>query len=153
MDSSDFYKHTRFIIQWFNSELSRCMDLYVETDTRSYVLTENYHCNILTTSRIYIDTTSGEKRLLPPYAWNSRFVNWKVAQDKLSYVVNACNMYAFDTFDEFVVYLKLVHAMQDRIPLFSVNPYMREESLTNFIDTDSEPAPPKRYKTQKIYIS
>lgn len=148
----------RSIVRWYHVNLAECMELYAVTsndgrNSTSYMLVENYCCNIVTTSRIYIDPKSGRELLMPPNAWISPFVTWKVDRESTNYRVNACNTYTFENFRDFIVYIGIVRATKDTVPFLTLRDQLREEAVAKLIDADIEPPPTTRIKRQKIYIS
>lgn len=147
------YARNQVAAQWFNSTLLDYMDLYVDPTTRCYLLMEKYNCDILTTSRIYIDHSTGKRILLPPSAWKSSVINWKENRPAYSYSMNGCTMYEFETFEDFITYIRVVHATRETIPFLRITNYLEEESLARLVDADSDPPQRKTVKPCKVYIS
>lgn len=143
----------RFVVRWFNEELSQHMELYVATPSKTYVLTENHCCDIIATSRVYIEAKSGVKRLLPPYAWKSPKIRWNVERSAASHFTNACNMYRFETFDELLAYLKILHATKDGVPFFRLQKQLADERLSSLANADRAPPQRKRPRREKVYVS
>lgn len=149
----NLYRNNRYVVDWFNSELLQYMDFYVETGSKTYVLVEKYNCDILTTSRIYTCPNGSKKILLPPNSWNSPLVVWKMDFDRIRFETNACNMYAFDTFEECMTYVKVLHATRDTVPFFYMKESLEEDHISKLVDVDCDPPEKKRFKRSKIYIS
>lgn len=142
------------VLCWFNAELSEHMELYVEPNTGAYVLMEKYHCDILTTSRVYVSPADGRERILPPNAWNSTLLCWKVNPCTTTHFMNGRNTYTFTTLVDLVTYLKIVHATKDTIPFLKYKRELQEEHLSKLVDADSRlPAMKTWIRKEKIYIS
>lgn len=149
----DFYSRPGPVLRWFNATLSQHMDLYAAPDSGVYVLVEKYHCDIITTSRVYENPSDGRKCLLPPNAWNSPVVSWLVDRRATTYTSNGSNTWAFTTFDEFLNYVKLVHATRTTIPFLKYRKQLQTDHLFRLTDVDSKPPPAVRIKKEKVYIS
>lgn len=142
-----------FLMRWFNAELSEHMDLYVEPRYGTCVLVERYHCDIVTTSRVYSSTLDNRECLLPPNSWNSATLGWKVDIRATTHSMNGRNTYAFAAFDDFVAYVSTVYATRRTIPFLRYKEDLRVEYLTRLSDADGAPPAAKRYKREKVYIS
>lgn len=148
-----FYDSTRRVLQWFNAELSEHMDLFVQPTAGLYVLVEKYHCDILTTSRVYKSTGDGRETILPPNAWNSHIVHRRVNHRATTHYMNCSNMYSFTSFEDFVTYIKLIHATKNTIPFLRYKEELQKEQLLKLVDTDIKPPARKKIRREKIYIS
>jgi len=148
---STFFTGVGPCLRWFNSELHDYMDLYVDSGSGAYILVEKYNCDIIATSRIYEGI--GTTKLLPPNAWDHSTVKWNVHSDSRKYQTNACSLYTFNTFQDFVAYIKVLYATKDSIPFFQLQQQLQEERLARLVDADSEPPPKMKYYIKKIYIS
>lgn len=149
----EFYNNSGRVLQWFGAELSEHMELYAEPSAGLYVLVEKYHCDIITTSRVYTNTCDGKESVLPPNAWNNPIVGWKVNRHLTTHFMNGRNTYTFSTFDDFLTYVKILHATRDTIPFFRYKQELTTEHLAKLVDADSVPPAPKRVRREKIYIS
>lgn len=149
----DFYRNAAQVLRWFNDVLLEHMELYVEPTTGLYMLADRYHCDIVTTSRVYIDTTDGRQNILPPNAWYSPVVDWKVDRQLTAHYMNGRSTYTFDSFEGFLSYVKLVHATRDTIPFLKYKTALSEDHLSKLVDADSKPPAVQRIKRERIFIS
>ena len=139
------------IVAWFNSELQEYMDMYCDKHRGSYVLVEKYHCDILSTSRVYTNPISSSKILLPPNSWNGPHVQWKSTCNR--FIQNACSLFSFDSLESLFIYLKLLHASRENVPFFQLQKQMLGDRMFRLVDADCENPQRKLFKLHKIYIS
>lgn len=151
---ADFYNDTARVLGWFNAELSDHVELYADPNRDVYVLFEKYHCDIITTSRVYKSPIDGRENVLPPNAWNSPVVGWTVdRRHETVHFTNGRNMYAFNGFEAFLQYVKIVHATRDTIPFLRYREDLRTEHISKLTDVDSKPSVTRGVRREKIYIS